>query len=114
MTSKFKVISNTREEAQGGLPTPPEGVAVPSLYRRLGPEDRLRHFRNVTGSVLQNALETWGDLRKEFQGTDTHGALATPEAAKGFVPECGWPEFQEKMWLLEHYLDYAKRFCEGK
>jgi hypothetical protein len=29
-------------------------------------------------------------------------------------PECGWPEFLEKMWLLRHYLDYAKRLSEGK
>ena len=101
MAHKFTVISNTREEA----PT----------YRVLRREDPLRHFRNVTGSVLQNALETWRDLWQELQGgTVTPDALATPEAVKGFVPRCGWPEFLEKMGLLEHYLDSAKKFCEGE
>jgi len=100
MTREFKVISNTGEEQHA--------------YRVLGPEEHLRHFRNVTGSVLQNALDTWGDLWKEFQGTVTHGRLVTPEAAKGFQPKCGWPEFLERMWLLQHYLDYAKRFCDGE
>jgi hypothetical protein len=40
--------------------------------------------------------------------------MVTPEAEKGFRPKCGWPEFLEKMWVLRHYLDYAKRYSEGK
>jgi hypothetical protein len=100
MTRDFKVISNTREEARS--------------YRAVGPEDLLRHFRNVTGSVLQNALDSWGDLWSEFEGTVTQGLLVTPAAAQGFKPRCGWPEFLEKMWLLKHYLESAKGLCEGK
>jgi len=99
MTRELKVISNSREE---------------HIYRVPQPEDKLRHFRNVTGSVLQNALDTWGDLWNELQGTVTYGLLVTPEAEQGFKPKGGWPEFLEKMWLLKHYLEYAKRYCEGK
>ncbi|OGP58765.1 MAG: hypothetical protein A2V67_18065 [Deltaproteobacteria bacterium RBG_13_61_14] len=100
MTRKFKIISSTGEES--------------SNFQAFRPETKLRHFRNVNASVLQNALDTWGDVWNEFEGTVTHGCLVTPEAAKGFKPKCGWPEFLEKMWLLKHYLDYAKSFCEGK
>jgi len=78
------------------------------------PEEKLSHFRNVSGSVLQDALDTWGDIWDELQGSVTNGFMVTPEADKGFRPKCGWPEFLEKMWLLRHYLDYAKRYSEGK
>ncbi|HUT52676.1 MAG TPA: hypothetical protein VM658_04740 [bacterium] len=37
----------------------------------------------------------------------------TGEARKGFKPECGWPEFLERTWLLEHHLDHLKRIREG-
>jgi hypothetical protein len=36
--------------------------------------------------------------------------MILPDAERGFVPECGWPEFLEKIWLLRHYVDYTKRF----
>jgi len=101
MTREFRVISNTAEDSE-------------HIYKFVLPEAKLRHFRNVTGSVLQDALDTWGEIWDELQGHVTHGFLVTPQAAKGFQPQCGWPEFLEKMWLLKHYLDYAKRFCEGK
>jgi hypothetical protein len=77
-------------------------------------ERKLMHIRNVSGSVLQDALDTWGDIWDELQGTLTHGVMVVPEAEKNFEPECGWPEFLEKMWRLKHHLDYAKRFCKGK
>ena len=83
-------------------------------YTVVLPEEKLRHFRNVNGSILQDALDTWGDIWNQLQGSVTHGVMVTPEAEKGFVPECGWPEFLEKMWALKHYLDYAKRYCEGR
>jgi hypothetical protein len=76
------------------------------------PEDKLKHFRNVLGSVLQDSLETWGELWNEYQGSVTHGYLVTEEAEKGFKPKCGWPEFLEKMWQLKHSLEYAKSFCD--
>jgi hypothetical protein len=77
-------------------------------------DQRLMHFRNVNSSVLQEALDTWGDVWDQLQGSITHGLMIDPEAEKNFKPECGWPEFLEKLWLLRHHLDYAKRFCDGK
>jgi len=101
MPRQFKVLS-------GGVE--PEEHS----YEFVMPEEKLRHFRNVTGSVLQDALDTWGSIWDEMQGSVTHGCMVTPEAEEGFRPECGWPEFLEKMWALKHYLDYARRYCEGK
>jgi len=78
------------------------------------PEEMLRHFRNVTRSMMDESLEIWGDLYSEFEGRVTYGTMITADAKKGFKPECGWPEFLEKMRRLEHCLDHAKRICEGK
>ena len=78
------------------------------------PEGKFKHFQNVLGVVLQDAQNTWADLWKELQDEVTEGFMVLPQAQKGFSPQCGWPEFLEKMWLLKHYLDYAKRFSEGK
>ena len=77
-------------------------------------EKKLLHLRNVSGSVLQDALDTWGEIWDQLQGTVTYGVMVVPEVHNNFEPECGWPEFLEKMWQLKHYLDYAKRFCDGK
>jgi hypothetical protein len=101
MPRQLKVITNSGEDEQ-------------HTYKVVLPEEMLRHFRTVTGSVLKDALNTWGDIWNEFQGSVTDGVMISPEAEKGFNPRCGWPEFLEKMWLLKHYLDYTKRFCDGK
>lgn len=98
MTKQLIVISNNKPEG--------ERRVVPT------PEDKSRHFRNVIGSVLEDAQGTWAEIWKEFQMGN--GLIVPPEVEKGFKPECGWPEFLEKMWLLKHYLDYAKRFSEGR
>lgn len=78
------------------------------------PEEKFKHFCNIMGVVLGEAQDTWGDLWNELQGEVTDGVLILPEAGAGFVPRCGWPEFLEKMWLLKHYLDHAKKFSEEK
>ncbi|GAB4346792.1 MAG: hypothetical protein Kow0099_28310 [Candidatus Abyssubacteria bacterium] len=91
---------------QGGV----EGEA----HRHVPAERRLAHFRNVKGSILQEALDTWGEVWDQLQGSMTHGVLIDPEVEKNFEPECGWPELLEKIWLLRHHLDYAKRLCDGK
>ena len=101
MPREFRILSGQAEQEEHSAPA-------------LTPEKRLRHHRNVTGSILQDAEDAWGDIWDQLQGSVTHGFLVTPQANKGFVPECGWPEFLEKMWALKHYLDCAKRFCEGK
>lgn len=77
-------------------------------------EKQLRHFRNVNNSLLQDAVESWGEIWDQLQGTITHGVMVVPEAEKNFEPECGWPEFLEKMWVLRRHIDHAKRFCEGR
>ena len=78
----------------------------------LGPEDRLRHLRNVTSSLMDNALNVWAELWQEFDERVVFGVAVLPQAKEGFKPECGWPEFLERMWLLRHYLDFAKRLSE--
>jgi hypothetical protein len=81
---------------------------------RLSLETELRHFRNVNGSLLRGALDKWAELWGELQTQVTSGVMILPDAQKGFVPQCGWPEFLEKMWQLKFYLDSAKRFCEQR
>ena len=95
MGRQFTVISGNKENAQRTV---------------LLPEERLEHLRRVVGAVLQDAQITWGEIWRELQGQVTDGCMILPQAEKGFKPECGWPEFLEKMWLLKHYLDYASRF----
>jgi hypothetical protein len=41
----------------------------------------------------------------------TAGALVLPEAEEGFTPECGWPEFLERMWQLRFYLASINKVC---
>ena len=81
---------------------------------RLSREKELRHFSSVSSSLLRGALDRWAELWGELQGQITCGVMVLPEAQRGFKPRCGWPEFLEKMWALKHYLDYAKRYCEGR
>jgi len=100
---------------------------TPELRRRtaIGPEARelpcvvpvtaltqLDHLLKVAGSISQDANKTWAEIWSELKRVTTGGGLIVPEAAKGFVPECGWPEFLEKFWLLKHYLDSIQRICD--
>lgn len=101
MPREFKVISGTGKDDQ-------------ETYKAILPQEKLRHFRNVTGSVLQDALDTWADIWNEFQGSVTHGVLVSPKVKEGFQPRCGWPEFLEKIWLLRQNIDYIKKLCDGK
>jgi len=78
------------------------------------PEERLRHFRNVTVCMTEEALRLWAEIYGEFDGTVTYGTMITANAKKGFHPHSGWPEFLEKMRLLERYLDHLKRLAEGR
>jgi len=75
---------------------------------------QLEHLLKVTGSIAQDANQTWAEIWSELKKLTTGGGLVTPEAAQGFVPACGWPEFLEKFWLLKHYLDSIQRMCERK
>ncbi len=83
------------------------------VYEERSPDAMNRHLKNVTGSLVKDALDVWADLWEELQGCVTGGGVVLPEADKGYKPSCGWPEFMEKMWLLKRYLDHAKKICDG-
>jgi hypothetical protein len=83
------------------------------LVAELGtPTQRLRHVRNVTHSICRQALGTWSDLWEQMRGTVVEGVLIAPDAAGGWCPPCGWPEFLEKMWVLRSTLECAARFTD--
>lgn len=98
MPRKLEVVSNDRQ---------------PEPHRKnITPEEKLRMFRSVASGLLTEAQGTWAEIWDELMGTVTNGAMVLPDAAQG--PKCGWGEFLEKLWLLKHYLDYTKKFVEGK
>ena len=86
---------------------PPTVVPFTPLYR-------VEHLLKVSGSVAQDANKVWAEMWGELKQIATGGGLVVPEAKRGFVPACGWPEFLEKFWLLKHYLDSIQRICDGK
>ena len=60
---------------------------------------RRRHlrFKAVTGNIVESALNTLDEIcAEEIQGENPS------------------PSLLEKYFLLHHYLDYLKRFCEGR
>lgn len=61
------------------------------VCQRLTPATELRHFKNVTSGVMQDALNVWADLWGELQSSVTCGVMVLPEAEDGFKPSCGWP-----------------------
>jgi hypothetical protein len=68
------------------------------------------YFRNVTNSVVQDALNAWSEIWGELEGDVMHGAAISPQDKEGFTPSCGWPAFLEKMWILRQDLDFLARF----
>ena len=86
-----------------------DGDEPQTVVQKPSPEAELKHFRNVTGSVTQDALNVWAEIWGELQEGVHNGVAIAPEANEGFRPSCGWPEFMEKMWLLRHYLDFMAR-----
>jgi len=73
---------------------------------------QLDHLLKVAGSISQDANKVWAEMWSEYKHLVTGGGMVAPEAAAHFVPQCGWPEFLEKFWLLKHYLDSIQRICE--
>jgi hypothetical protein len=74
-------------------------------------ENELEIFRGVAKSVLADALEVMREIKKAtWPEGDTR--LLGPDNTRD-LPRGGWAEFLEKIHLLEHYLDYAKRFCDA-
>ena len=58
----------------------------------LPPEEELRHFKGVVKSLMQDASKVLAQLELEVSGA----------------------EAERLMELLDHYLSYTERFCEGK
>ena len=75
---------------------------------------RMRHFRGVAASVMNDALKLWEEIWETCQDPRTCEEIIEGKIEPaGKAPVCGWPEFMEKLNLLRHYIDYAKRLCEG-
>jgi len=86
--------------------------ADPPTVLPFTPLVELDHLLKVAGSVSVDANQIWAEMWGEFRRLVTSSGMILPEAAQGFVPACGWPEFLEKFWLLKHYLDSIQRICE--
>ena len=74
------------------------------------PQIEATYFRNVTSSVVQDALNVWSEIWGELESDVARSTAVTPEDSKGFTPSCGWPAFLEKMWVLRQNLDFLARF----
>lgn len=75
---------------------------------------RLRHFRGVAASVLNDAQKVWEEICEACNDQRTcEQILEGVDEPAGRAPACGWPEFKEKLHLLGHYIDYTKRLLEG-
>ena len=74
----------------------------------------LRHFRGVAVNVMDDALKTWRQIWDSCQDTRTcEEIIENGYEPSDQIPLCGWQEFREKLHLLEDYLKYAQRLCEG-
>jgi hypothetical protein len=60
--------------------------------KELSPTEELRHFKGVVGSLMRDASKVLAELELEVSG----------------------PEAERLMELLDHYLSYTQRLCEGK
>lgn len=75
---------------------------------------RLRHFRGVAASVLNDAQRVWEEVWDDCRDPRScEEIIEGVEQAEGRMPACGWPELREKLHLLGHYIDYTKRLCDG-
>jgi hypothetical protein len=83
-----------------------------TISQRPAPATELPHFRNVVGSVMQDALKVWAELWAQLEGRVVSSVAVLPEAKKGFEPSCGWPELLEKMCVIRHYLDFTRRLSQ--
>jgi hypothetical protein len=61
--------------------------------------------------MVQEALDMWTEIWGEFEGRMTSGSLVLPGTDEGFTPECGWPEFLERLWQLRFYLASINKVC---
>lgn len=61
------------------------------MGKKLPPEEELKHFKNVVKSLMNDASKPLAEIE-----------LLSQE-----------PEIEEKISLLDHYLDYTRRLCES-
>lgn len=83
-------------------------------HSALSSSSQLEHLLRVAASITQDANGAWAELWAVFKPHVTASGVVGAELEKGFVPECGWAEFLEKLWLLKHYLDSIDRICKDK
>ena len=75
---------------------------------------KLRHFRGVAASVLNDAQKVFEEICEACNDPRTcEQILEDVDEMAGRSPVCGWPEFREKLNLLGHHIDYTKRLLEG-
>lgn len=75
---------------------------------------KLRHFRGVAASVMNDALKVWQQIWENCIDTRTcEEILEGIDATESHIPLCGWTELREKLYLLRHYIEYAQRLCDG-
>jgi len=75
---------------------------------------RMRHLHGVAASLLEDAEKVFAEVWEACQDPRTPEEIIDGvEPAEVGVPSCGWPEFLEKVHLLGHYLDHARRLLEG-
>lgn len=82
-----------------------------AVSRRSSPAAELADFKNVTNSLVQDALNVWADLWAELEGRVEPDSTGHRNPNK-IEPSCGWTEYLEKMWVLKHYLDFVKRLSQ--
>ncbi len=95
--------------------TIPEGVDETGelVEQVVSNDEKSRLFRNTMNSLTTDAIEVWVEIWEEFvDKVVTRGCIILPEAKDGFKPDCGWPEFFEKIWLLKHYLDHSWKYSK--
>ena len=75
---------------------------------------KLRHFRGIAASVVQDARGVWRQIWDACQDQRScDEILEGVNEPIGQVPAEGWQDLREKLHLLGHYLDYAQRLCDG-
>jgi hypothetical protein len=63
-----------------------------SVNRKLELNESLTYFKSVIKNLMKNASKVLGEIELG----------------------CSAPEIKEKISLLDHYIDYARRLCETK
>ncbi|MEN6437218.1 MAG: hypothetical protein ABFD97_01410 [Syntrophobacter sp.] len=76
---------------------------------------RLRHFRGVAVSVMDDALRLWKEIWEALQDPRScEEILDAGEAGFERVPEANRTFVLEKLHLLGIQIDYARRLCKGE